>query len=65
MGGFHQLHVSQRVCFKRYNCMGLQDWFIHSGTIAAGSVSQALEGDIITVQFVHVKEDLMLLFKEE
>ena len=44
MGGFHQLHVSQRVYFKRYNCIGLQDWFIHSGTIGAGSVSQALEG---------------------
>ena len=44
MGSFHQMRVFQRVLFKRYNCLGLQDWFVDSGTIAAGSVSQALEG---------------------
>ena len=44
MGGFHQMCVFQRVLFKRYNCLDLQDWFADSGTIAAGSVSQAFEG---------------------
>ena len=46
MGCFHQMRVFQRVLFKRYNCMDLQDWLIDSWTIAAGSVSlsQAFEG---------------------
>ena len=35
---------SQRVLFKRYSCLGLQDWFVDSGTITAGSISQASEG---------------------
>ena len=29
---------------KRYNCLGLQDWFVDSRTIVARSVSQAFEG---------------------
>ena len=44
MDGFHQMHVFLRVLFKRYNCLGLPDWFVDSGIIAAGSVSQAFEG---------------------
>ena len=44
MGGFHQMRIFQRVIFKRYNCLGLQIWFVDSGKIAAGSVSQAFEG---------------------
>ena len=46
MGGFHQICGFRRVLFKRYNCSGLQNWFVHSGAIAAGSVSlsQAFEG---------------------
>ena len=30
MGCFHQMRVFQRVLFKRYNCMDLQDWLIDS-----------------------------------
>ena len=44
MGGFHQMCVFQRVLFKRHNCLGLQDWFVHSEATAAGSVSQTFEG---------------------
>ena len=44
MNRFHEMRVFQRVLFKRYNCLGLQDWFVDSGTIAGGSVSQASEG---------------------
>ena len=44
MSGFHQIRVFQRVPFKRYNCLGSQDWFVDSRTIAAGSVSQAFGG---------------------
>ena len=43
-GWFPSIACFQKVLFKRYNCMGLKDWFVGSGTIAAGSVSQALEG---------------------
>ena len=44
MDGSHQMHVFQRVLFKRYNCLILQDSFVDSETIAAESVSQAFEG---------------------
>ena len=46
MGGFHQtcIFLFVRVLFKCYNCLVFQDWFVDSGTIAAGSVSQAFEG---------------------
>ena len=44
MGGFHQLRVFQRILFKRYNCLDLQDWFVDYGIITAGSASQAFEG---------------------
>ena len=44
MGGFHQLRVFQRILYKRYSCLGFQDWFVDAGTIAAGSVNQAFEG---------------------
>ena len=43
-GWFPSTACFQKVLFKRYNCMGLKDWFVGSGTIAAGPVSQALEG---------------------
>ena len=43
MDGFHQVRVFQRALFKRYHCLGLQDSFVDSGTITAGSVSQAFD----------------------
>ena len=30
MGCFHQMRVFQRVLFKRYNCVDLQDWLVDS-----------------------------------
>ena len=66
MGGFHQMQVFQRILFKRNNCLGLQDWFVDSGTIATGSTSQVFKKeDIITVQCTYIKKDLMLLFEKE
>ena len=43
MGGFHQIRVFEKVLFKRYNCLGFQDWFVYSGKIATGSASQAFK----------------------
>ena len=31
MEGFHHLRVFQRVLLKRYNYLGLQDWFVDLG----------------------------------
>ena len=44
MGDFHRLRKFQRVLLKRHNCLGLQDWFVDSVTIAAGPVNQAFKG---------------------
>ena len=44
MPDFHQMRLFQRVLFKCYDCLGLQDWFVDSETIAAESVSQAFKG---------------------
>ena len=66
MGGFQQMQVFQRILFKRNNCLGLQDWFVDSGTITTGSTSQVFKKeDIISVQCAYIKKDLMLLFKKE
>ena len=43
MGGFHQLCIFQGDLFKCHY-FSLQDWFVDSGTIAAGSVGQDFEG---------------------
>ena len=49
MGGFDQMRIFLfvRVLFKRYNGLVSQDWFVDSGTIVAGSVSQAFEGRLL------------------
>ena len=44
MGGFHQLHVKQRLIYKRSNCIGIKEWSIDAGIIAPGSVTEAIEG---------------------
>ena len=38
------MRVFERVLFKRYNCLGLQDWCVEFRTITAGSVGQVFEG---------------------
>eukprot|EP00794_Sanderia_malayensis_P009432 gene9432-biopygen7559 len=44
LGGFHQLRVLQKIIYKRHSCMGYGDWFADAGSIASGSLSQAVEG---------------------
>ena len=44
IGGFHTLLVYLKILYKKYGCLGFQDWWVHSGVIADGSVSQAIEG---------------------
>lgn len=36
MERFLQLHIFQRILFKRYGCLNFQDWFVDDGKIAAG-----------------------------
>ena len=43
MGGFHQLHVKQRLIYKRSNCIGIKKWCIDDGIIAPGAAAQAIE----------------------
>ena len=43
MGFFHQMCVFERLLSKRYNCVGLKDWVVDSGTIAGGSIGQVFE----------------------
>ena len=65
MGGFHHLRVFQRVLLKRYNYLGLQDWFVDLGTILAGSISLTFEGrNYYRLICLHEK-NLMLFFKVE
>ena len=44
MGGFHIFLVTLNVLYKKYNLMGLKEWWLTSKIIAAGSVDQAMEG---------------------
>jgi len=44
MGGFHTILVNLKILFKKYDCLGFEDWWAEAGAIAAGSVAQAFEG---------------------
>ena len=44
MSGFHILLVKLKVLHKKYNLLGLQQWWLKSKIIAVGSVNQAAEG---------------------
>ena len=44
LGGFHTLLVYLKILYKKYGCLGLQDWWVDSGAIADGSVMQSIEG---------------------
>ena len=44
MGGFHILLVKLKILYKKYNLLGLQQWWLKSKIIAEGSVNQAAEG---------------------
>ena len=48
MGNFYHLFVFQRVLFKRYNCLGLQDCWIQE-ELLSGQLAKRLKGDITTV----------------
>ena len=65
MNSFYQIRDFQIVLFKRYKCLGLQDWFVDSGTIPAGSVSEVFEGRHYYHTIHLQKKDLMLLLQEK
>ena len=44
MGGFHILLVKLKILYKKYNLLGLQQWWLKSKIIAEGLVNQAAEG---------------------
>ena len=44
IGGFHTLLVYLKILYKKYNCLGLQDWWFDAGVIQEGSVFKAIEG---------------------
>ena len=44
LGGFHTLLVYLKILYKKYGCLGLQDWWVDAGAIADGSVMQSIEG---------------------
>ena len=44
MVGFHILLVKLKILYKKYNLLGLQQWWLKSNIIAEGLVSQAAEG---------------------
>ena len=44
LGGFHTLLVYLKILYKKYGCLGLQDWWVDAGAIADGSVLQSIEG---------------------
>lgn len=44
MGGFHILSVNLKIRKKKYDFVGLRDWWVKSKIIAEGFVDKALEG---------------------
>ena len=44
MSGYHILLVKLKILYKKYNLLGLQQWWLKSNIIAEGLVSQAAEG---------------------
>ena len=44
ISGFHALLVYLKILYKKYNCLGLQDWWVDAGAIQEGSVCKAIEG---------------------
>ena len=43
MSGLHILLVKLKIVYKKYNLLGLQQWWLKSKIIAEGLVSQAAE----------------------
>ena len=44
LGGFHILLVYLKILYKKYGCLGLQDWWVDAGAVADGSVMSSIEG---------------------
>ena len=44
IGGFHTLLVFLKIIYKKYGCLGLDQWWVAGGAIVDGSVAQAIEG---------------------
>ena len=43
IGRFHILLVYLKILYKKYNCLGLRDWWVDAGAILEGSVCKAIE----------------------
>ena len=43
IGGFHIFLLYLKILYKKYNCLGLQDWWVDAGAILEGSVCKAIE----------------------
>ena len=44
MVGYHILLVKLKILYKKYNLLGLQQWWLKSEIISEGLVNQAAEG---------------------
>ena len=44
LGGFHLLLVYLKILYKKYGCLGFDQWWVASGAIKEKSVKQAIEG---------------------
>jgi len=44
LGEFHALLVYLKIMYKKYGFLGFQDWWVDAGSIAEGSVTQAIQG---------------------
>jgi hypothetical protein len=43
MGGFHTLIINLKILQKKYDCLGMKQWWINASAIAESSANQAAE----------------------
>ena len=44
IGGFHTLLIYLKILHKKYNCLGLHDWWVDPGAIQEVPVCKAIAG---------------------
>ena len=44
ISGFHTLLIYLKILQKKYNCLGLQDWWVDAGEIQKVPVCKAIAG---------------------
>ena len=42
--GFHQVRIKQRLIYKRFSSIGIEEWRIDAVRVAPSSAAQAMEG---------------------